>query len=92
MYFKSTCQCESLRAGAGRLSLAVDVARARRQRDVGLVAPGFPRLTGLRDEERAGRRVPREVVVTVQLQHVPAVAAQVAVLEVPELAAGAVAR
>ena len=79
------------RAGTGRFGVPVDVARAGGQRDVGLVAPGLPRLTRLRDQEGARRRVPLEVVVAVELQHVPAVAAQVAVLVVPELAPGAVA-
>src|SRR5215471_2337158 len=75
----------------GRLRILDRFARRRRERAVERVVPLLPRLARLRDDERAGRRVPRQVVGAEHLERVRPVAAERAQLVVPQLAAGTVA-
>src|SRR6266536_1968121 len=72
-----------------RLGVAVRVAGRSGERAIREHALELIGLAGLIAEERAGRGMPRQRVGRVELQVVAAVAAKVAVLEVPQLASRA---
>src|SRR5216684_6872339 len=76
--------------GSRGLGVAVGVARGAGQRTIGQYAFQLVRLPGLNDGEGAHSAAQRQEIGARQLEDVAAVAAQVAVLEVPELASRSV--
>src|SRR5207302_8594144 len=77
-------------AASSRFREAVGVALRGGEAAVRLIRLNLPRLAGLIEEVGAGGGVPRQRIGAVELQDVAAVAAQVAVLVVPHVAAGGV--
>src|SRR5437667_12662081 len=78
-------------AAPGRFRVAVAIAGRPGQVRIREIALELVGLTGLIDPERAGCRSPLKGIAAVKLELVTAVAAEIAVLVVPELAPRAVA-